>query len=61
MHGKELLDDQHSCDGGAGSVTRSDMWEHWETTCCSCKTKEQQQQQENQIINTQTKNKTIKT
>jgi len=55
--------------------TRSDMWEYWEMTCCSCKTKEHQQQQENQItkihkqttkqenqiINTQIKNKTIKT
>jgi len=49
------------------------MWGYWEMMCCSCKTKEHQQQenqitkiqkqttkQENEIANTQTKNK-IKT
>jgi len=51
------------------------MLDCWEKTCCSCKTKEHQQQQENQItkidkqttkqenqiLNKQTKNRTITT
>jgi len=39
-------------------LARSDVWEYWEMTCCSCKTKEHQQRQENQTQKQQTNNKT---
>jgi len=45
------------CNVWISLFTRSGLWE---LTCCSCKTTEHQQQQENQITNTQTKNKTRK-